>query len=177
MKYDELIKQFMIESTSYKKGDEIDYSIGKLKSLLNKGYGVKVIATGGGMADSKEFGDDTQKADYVKKAKEKNKIDIIVNNAKDELKYVIEPKLKNKGRKLVIVITDEPISKIEEAEKSIADKEKFIMDHGMTIGGSKTTDGGKVYHIKYLDTGSTTGGFVSKEEAINNAYRQAMKKK
>jgi hypothetical protein len=92
------------------KYDEIDYSIGKLKSLLNKGYGVKVIATGGGMADSKEFGDDVQKADYVKKAKEKNKIDIIINNAKDELKYAIEPKSKNKGRKLVIVITEEPLN-------------------------------------------------------------------
>lgn len=65
---------------------------------------------------------------------------------------------------------------LNEMATTIKDKEKLITDYGMTIGGHKTSDGDR-YHIKYLDTGTTTGGFVSKEEAINNAYRQALKKK
>ena len=95
-------------STNYKLDDELKFSLSTLKKIYQSGYGARVIGVGGGYSDSLEFGRDMEDSNYVKKVLEKNKLDIVLQNAKRELKYAIDPSDYRKGRRLFIRITDLP---------------------------------------------------------------------
>jgi hypothetical protein len=73
-----------------------------------EGYGFKVISVGGGLSDTLEY---SLTSDQVAKISSKGKIDVMLQNIKQELSFSIEPKLKRKGRKNFIVITEKPLER------------------------------------------------------------------
>jgi hypothetical protein len=89
-----LIEKYLGENVKYKEGQEIPYTKGKYKEVLSMGYKASIIGTGGGYADTHEFGGE--------KLKDPSKIDIIVDNAERAVKSAKDPKMK--GRKFMISI-------------------------------------------------------------------------
>ena len=110
----QIIREEIQRLTEYRVDEEIPYTIDKLKKIYSMGYGAVVIAKGGGYSDVIEFGPNMREASFVKKVLEKNNLDVVIKKAKLDLKYAIEPKLKSKGRKLFIRITEPPITKVKE---------------------------------------------------------------
>jgi len=86
--------------------EEIPYKLSTLKKVMLEGYGFKVISVGGGLSDTLEY---SLTSDQVAKISSRGKIDVMLKNIKQELSFSIEPKLKRKGRKNFIVITEKPL--------------------------------------------------------------------
>ena len=95
---------------SFTVGQEVPYKLPTLKKVMLDGYGFKVISVGGGLSDTLEY---SLTSDQVAKISSKGKIDVMLKNIKQELSFSIEPKLKRKGRKNFIVITEKPLSLLE----------------------------------------------------------------
>lgn len=83
--------------------EEENFSKAKFKkfldSALSKNKGFKVFSSGGGMADNLVT---SFNYNELKVASEKGKLDTVVNNVSNEVKHEIEPKLKRKGRKIMM---------------------------------------------------------------------------
>ena len=110
----QIIREEIQRLSEYRIDEEIPYTVDKLKKIYSMGYGAVVISKGGGYSDLIEFGTNMREASFVKKVLEKNNLDNVIRNAKQDLKYAIDPKLKSKGRKLFIRITEPPTTKVKE---------------------------------------------------------------
>ena len=86
---------------------EVPYTLRTLQKVMSEGYGFKVISVGGGLSDLLEY---SLTSEQVAKIISRGKIDLMLKNIQRELKYSIEPKLKRKGRKNFIVITENPLA-------------------------------------------------------------------
>ena len=83
-------------------GQEVPYTLSTLKKVMLEGYGFKVISVGGGLSDTLEY---SLTSEQVAKIISRGKIDVMLKNIQQELKFSIEPNLKRKGRKNFIVVT------------------------------------------------------------------------
>lgn len=86
-------------------GQEVPYTLGNLKKVMSEGYGFKVISVGGGLSDTLEY---SLTSEQVANISSRGRIDVMLKNIQQELKYSIEPTLKRKGRKNFIVLTENP---------------------------------------------------------------------
>ena len=87
--------------------EELPYKLRTLEKVMSEGYGFKVISVGGGLSDTLEY---SLTSEQVAKISSRGKIDVMLKNIQQEIKYSVDPKLKRKGRKNFIVITENPLA-------------------------------------------------------------------
>lgn len=167
------------EASTYKVNDEIPYNDTTLKKIYSMGYGASVIATGGGYSDTIEFGDNMKDAKYVKNVLDKNKLDVVINNAKKAVKHAIEPALKRKGRKLIIKVNELPV-KLEGVSINESNYDLMFgkMGNGITVSNKKVTDP-NTKDYKFIAHISDSGkiDWKDKEAQKNATVRREVEKK